>query len=305
MTELSLDCFVISFINGGVKHMVRTKSSILLLIIPFAAFFISFTVPLFWAIWLSFFKGDVFVGLANYLRAFRDAAFWNSIGFTLLYSIIVTAVMTALGFFFALAINQLDWSQGTAKAVMLVPWAISLTAWGLFMQIATSQNFGIVNDLLLRLGLIRHRISWLGIAAYAKPTVMVARIVKDVWFSTLLFLVARQTLPEELYEEGKVNGANPWQTFRYITAPLLRNTALYVLTILAIFALQEFDLIYALTRGGPGFATETAALIIYRMGIMFGNYELGTSFTTVWSLLISFFVVLIFGRILLRTVDRT
>ena len=271
--------------------MVRTRSSILLLLIPFSVFFISFTVPLIWAVELSFFKEGAFVGLANYARAFRDAAFWNSIGFTLLYAVSVTAVNTLLGFFLALAINRLDWSQGIAKAFMLVPWAISLTAWGLIMQIMTSQNFGVLNDLLLRLGLLRQRVSWLGIAAFARPTVMAARVYKEVWFATLLFLVARQTLPEELYEEGKVSGANPWQTLRYITAPLLRNTALYVLTILAIFALQEFDLIYALTRGGPGFATETAALIIYRMGIMFGNYEQGTAFTTVWSLLISFFVV--------------
>jgi len=284
--------------------MVRSKSSILLLLVPFATFFLSFTVPLIWGVWLSLYNSDgLFVGLANYLKVFKDASFWSSISFTLVYSVSVTLVMTVLGFFIALAVNQLRQGGGLAKAVMLIPWAISLTAWGLLMQIVTSGSFGILNDLLLRLGLIRQRVSWLGDPELARLTVIASRIIKDVWFATLLFLVARQTLPEELYEEGKVNGANPLQVFRYITVPLLRTTMMFVVVILLIFALQEFDMIFSLTRGGPGFATEVAALSIYRFGIQFGRYEMGTALTTVWSLLISLFVVLVFGRVLIRTVD--
>ena len=285
--------------------MVRSKSSILLLLVPFATFFLSFTVPLIWGIWLSLYDSEgLFVGLANYVKVFKDVSFWSSITFTLVYSASVTLVMTVLGFFIALAVNQFRQGEGVAKTVMLIPWAISLTAWGLLMQIVTSGSFGILNDLLLRLGLIRQRISWLGDPQLARLTVIASRIVKDVWFSTLLFLVARQTLPEELYEEGKVSGANPLQAFWYITVPLLRTTMMFVLVIVLIFALQEFDLIFALTRGGPGFATEVAALSIYRFGIQFGRYELGTALTTVWSLLISLFVVLVFGRVLIRTVDK-
>ena len=285
--------------------MPRARWSILLLIIPFAAFFLSFTVPLIWGVSLSLFNSKgVFVGFVNYVRAFRDAAFISSITFTLIYSVGVTLSMVLLGFFTALVINQLGRGEAVAKTVMLVPWAISLTAWGLLMQVITSQSFGMLNDLLLRLHIINDRISWLGQEQYARPMVMAARIVKDVWFSSLLFLVARQTLPAELYEEGKVSGANPWQAFRFITVPSMRNTTLYVLTILLIFSLQEFDLIFALTRGGPGFATETAALSIFRWGILFGKYEQGTAYTTMWSLFISLFVVLVLGRVLIRTIDR-
>lgn len=285
--------------------MVRSRSSILLLLVPFALFFLSFTVPLFWGVFLSLYSDTGrFVGLGNYLKTFQDASFWSSISFTFIYAGSVTACMVALGFLIALAVNQLGEGGAIAKTVMLVPWAISLTAWGLTMQIITSQDFGILNDLLLRLHLIRARISWLGVASFARPMVIASRIIKDVWFSTLLFLVARQTLPVELYEEGKVNGANPWQAFWYITVPLMRTTMLYVLTILLIFAFQEFDMIYALTRGGPGFATETAALSIYRWGILFGKYSLGTAYTTVWSLFVSVFVVAVLGRVLIRVIDR-
>jgi len=285
--------------------MVRSRYSILMLLVPFALFFISFTVPLIWGMSLSLYNSKgVFVGFGNYLRAFRDSSFWSSISFTLIYAGSVTLCMVVLGYFLALVVNQLGRGESVTKTVMLIPWAISLTAWGLMMQIVTSQDFGVLNDLLLRLHIITKRVSWLGVEAYARPMVIATRVVKDVWFSTLLFLVARQTLPAELYEEGKVSGANAWQAFWHITTPLMRTTMLYVLTLLLIFALQEFDMIYALTRGGPGFATETAALSIYRWGILFGKYELGTAYTTIWSVFVSIFVVLILGRVLIRVIDR-
>ena len=291
--------------NKDGRYKPRARWSVLLLLIPFAAFFLSFTVPLIWGVSLSLFNSKgVFVGLLNYVRAIKDASFWSSITFTLIYSGGVTVVMVVAGFFIALTINQLGRGEAVAKTVMLIPWAISLTAWGLLMQVITSQNFGMLNDLLLRLHIISDRISWLGTEEYARPAVMASRIIKDVWFSSLLFLVARQTLPVELYEEGKVSGASPWQAFRFITVPVMRTTMLFVLTILLIFSLQEFDLIFALTRGGPVFATETAALSIFRWGILFGKYELGTAYTAIWSLFISLFVVLVLGRVLIRVIDR-
>ncbi|OHD67575.1 MAG: hypothetical protein A2177_12455 [Spirochaetes bacterium RBG_13_68_11] len=284
--------------------MVRSRSSILLLLIPFAVFFISFTMPLLWAVWQSLFNSKgAFVGFGNYLKIFKDASFWSSITFTLIYAAATTLLMVVFGYLFAIVINQLGSGEAVAKTVMLVPWAISLTAWGLMMQIVTSQDFGILNDLLLRAHVITKRISWLGVEKYARPMVIASRVVKEVWFSTLLFLVARQTLPAELYEEGKVSGANPWQAFWLITTPLMRTTMLYTMTILLIFSLQEFDMIYALTRGGPGFATETAALGIYRLGILFGRYEAGTAYTAIWSVFVSIFVVLILGRVLIRSLE--
>ncbi|HTO22949.1 MAG TPA: sugar ABC transporter permease, partial [Spirochaetia bacterium] len=151
----------------------------------------------------------------------------------------------------------------------------------------------------------KERISWLGVDTYARPMVIASRVVKEVWFATLLFLVGRQTLPIELYEEAKVSGASPWQALWRVTTPLMMTNALYTLTITLIFSLQEFDMIYALTRGGPGFSTETAALSIYRWGILFGKYELGTAYTTIWSLFVSLLVVVLLGRVLIRNLDST
>jgi ABC-type sugar transport system permease subunit len=278
---------------------------ILLLAVPFTLFILSFTVPLFYEIGLSFYNArGSFVGLANYISLFHDEKFWSSLSYTITYSVVVAGVMSFLGLFIGVFINQLGSGDRFVKSIMLIPWAISLTAWGLLGQIVFSRQFGIVNDLLIRLGLTRQGIPWLGNPSVAKLTIMVSRIYKDVWFSALLFLVARQTIPYELYEEGRVSGANAWQIFWKITFPLLRTTMLYVGIILLIFALQEFDLVYALTRGGPGFATETAAVTIYRNGVLYGNYEYGTAVAAMWSLVITVIVIIFFAPLQMRAIER-
>lgn len=264
-----------------------------------------FTLPLLYGVWLSFFdRRGLFVGLANYFQVFSDDRFWNSIGFTVRYALIVTVTMTILSLLISVSINQITLGQGVVKSTMLIPWAISLTAWGLVGRIIFSQQFGVINWTLLRLGLIESRLPWLSSGGYARLAVYLSRILKDVWFGVLLFLVARQSIPREYYEEAIVSGANPLQTFRMITVPLLGNTAVYVGTILLIFALQEFDMVYALTAGGPGSATNTAAVSIYRHGVLFGNYEYGTALATVWSMFISVLVVLIFVPVQMKGVRR-
>ena len=182
--------------------MSRTKPLIFLLVIPFLFFILSHTIPLLYGIGLSFYNWrGKFVGLTNYLAVLRDSMFWNSLRFTLTYALIVALSMTFLGLFLGVFINQLKIGQTLVKSVILIPWAISLTAWGLLGQVALSKQFGVINDLLVRFGAIKSGVAWLGEPNLAKISVIVSRIYKDVWFSALLFLVARQTIPTELYEE--------------------------------------------------------------------------------------------------------
>ncbi|HSV32377.1 MAG TPA: sugar ABC transporter permease [Atribacteraceae bacterium] len=285
--------------------MGRKKALILLLVIPFSLFVISHLLPFFYGIYLSFFdwRGN-YVGFRNYLAVFNDRAFWDSIRFTFIYSGTVTLGMTVVGLFIGVFINSLGFGQGFAKSVLLLPWAISLTAWGLLSQIALSQQFGVVNDLLLRFGFIESRIAWLGDPSMARLSVFIARIFRDVWFAGLLFLAACQLIPVELYEESRVSGAGVLQNFVYVTLPSLRTTIIFVGTILFIFSLQEFDLIFSLTGGGPGMATEVASLNIYRHGILYGDFEYGIAISTVWSLFISLFVVTIFAPLQRRMLEQ-
>lgn len=282
----------------------RGKSLLLLLALPLSLFFVSHTIPFFYGIHFSFFDSlGRLVGLRNYAHLFQDRVFWNAFGFTFLYAGVVACAMTFLGLFVGIFINSLGVGQGVAKSILLVPWAISLTAWGLLSQIALSQQFGIVNHFLLRFGLTGQRLSWLGDPTLARISVILARIYKDVWFSGLLFLAARQNIPLELYEESSLSGAGPLQNLWYITLPLLRPATLYIGVILFVFALQDFDLIYALTGGGPGFATEVVSINIYRHGMRYGNYEYGMATAVVWSAMILAFVALIFAPVQRRVVE--
>jgi len=284
--------------------MSMRKSLIFLLVIPFSFFILSHTVPLLYGIGLSFhdWRGN-FVGVTNYIAVLNDLRFWNSLQFTLIYAAVVTLSMTFLGLFLGIFINQLKTGQALVKSIILIPWAISLTAWGLLGQVALSRQFGVVNDVLLRLGITETALAWLGESTLAKISVMLSRIYKDVWFSALLFLTARQTIAPELYEESKVCGAGAWQNFWYITLPLLKPSILFIGTVLFIFALQEFDLIFALTKGGPGFATEVASINIFRQGVRYGKYEYATAVATIWSLIITVFVILIFAPLQRRTLE--
>ncbi len=290
--------------KGGGGMNPKRRSLFWLLVFPLSLFFISHTFPFFYGIRFSFFDSlGRFVGLKNYAHLFQDRVFWNALGFTLLYAGVVACAMTFLGVFVGIFINSLEVGQGVAKSILLIPWAISLTAWGLLSQIALSQQFGIVNHFLLRFGFIGQRLSWLGEPTLARISVILARIYKDVWFSGLLFLAARQNIPLELYEESSLSGARPLQNLWYITLPLLRPAMLYIGVILFVFALQDFDLIYALTGGGPGFATEVVSVNIYRHGMRYGNYEYGMATAVIWSAMILTFVVLIFAPLQRRVVE--
>ncbi|MFP4510708.1 MAG: carbohydrate ABC transporter permease [Spirochaetota bacterium] len=276
-----------------------------LLIIPFSLFILSFTVPLLYGLYLSLFgRRDDFVGLENYVRALTDSRFWGSMAFTISYAAVTTVLMLVFGLLLAVSINRLNRGQGVLKTTILIPWSISLTAWGLLASVVLSRNFGIANDLLLRIGIIESRVAWLSTVWPARFSVVLSRFYKDVWFATLLFLVARQTISKELYEQASISGATSIQAFFYITIPLLLRNMLYIGTIVSIFALQEFDMVYTLTAGGPAHATETVAVGIYRHGMLFGNYRYGTALATTWSLFITILVVSVFAPVQLRMIRR-
>ncbi len=274
---------------------MEKKYMFILLWFPLLLFVAAFALPLFYGVLLSLkdTSGN-FVGVTNYVSVLTDQRFWGSLGFTFFFAFVVVGLMTTLGLLFGVFINHLTVGQNLVKSSMLIPWAISLTAWGLLGQIVFSKDYGIVNHLLMVIGLIDKPVVWLADPGNAKFAIIASRIYKDVWFGTLLFLVARQGISGELYEEAKVSGATGRFCLWHITIPLLRPTILYVGIINMIFSLHEFDQVYALTKGGPGFATETAAMGIYKHGMLFGNYEIAIAQSILWSIFIGTLAVIIF-----------
>jgi len=268
---------------------------VVLLIIPFSFFIVTYTVPFFYGISVSFHspKGD-FIGISNYLLIFRDARFLNAIKYSLVFSASTTVSLVLFGLIFGIVIHHLNYGRSIVKTAILIPWAISMTVWGLLAQIVLHDHFGLVNFLLLKLGIIRQGIGWLSDPALARFSAIAVRVYREVWFGSLLFLSARQIIPEEFYDEARVSGARPSQTLWFVTLPILKPTVLYIATLVLIFSFQEFDLVFALTQGGPGFATELASITVFQLGVRYGKFEYGTAAITVWSLFVTTIVVIFF-----------
>jgi trehalose/maltose transport system permease protein len=230
--------------------------------------------PLGRTIWLSFtdaqlgdFSDYVLVGFGNYLGRFEgewdgvlaDPVWWHSLWNTVWFALVSVSLETLLGLVFALVLVRSFPGRGLLAAIVLVPWAVptvvSARMWGWMLN----DQFGIVNDLLMKLGLIAAPVAWT-----ADPgTALWAVVFVDVWkttpFMALLILAALQLVPKDLYEAARIDGAGPIGSFMRITLPLIRPALMVAIVFRALDALRVFDLVYVLTAGG----TETMSISSY------------------------------------------
>lgn len=160
---------------------------------------------------------------------------------------------------------------------MLIAWLLPSTVVGLLLKFLFSEQSGIINDILITLGILDAPVGWL-----VEPvTAMAALIIANIWvgtpFNMLLLATGLSTLPEEIYESAEVEGAGKWQKFKYITLPLMKPTIISVLTLGLIRTFKVFDLVYVGTGGGPVNATEVLASVSYRFTFTSGNFSLGAA----------------------------
>ncbi|RWF37612.1 MAG: sugar ABC transporter permease, partial [Mesorhizobium sp.] len=176
-----------------------------------------------------------------------DPVWWRAVWNTVRFAIISVACETVLGMIVALALNAEFRGRGIVRAAILIPWAIPTIVSAKMWQWMLNDQFGIINVVLLNLGLIDSKIAWTASA----DTAMVAVLIVDIWKSTpfmaLLILAALQMLPREILEVAKLDGANPWQIFWRVTLPLIRPAVMVAVIFRALDALRIFDLIYVLT----------------------------------------------------------
>jgi multiple sugar transport system permease protein len=229
-----------------------------------------FVYPIVRAFWLSFFTENlatqlqpVFSGLANYSRMLGDGRFWQSMGNTTIFTVSSVLLELILGMGIALVLNQTFRGRGVVRTIAIIPWALPTAIMGLAWAWIFNDQYGVVNDLLQRLGLIQTGISWLG-----EPTLaMMALVIADVWkttpFISIILLAGLQSISQDLYEAHSMDGANPWQSFYQITLPLLMPQILIALLFRFAQAFGIFDLVQVMTGGGPAGATETVSIYIY------------------------------------------
>jgi multiple sugar transport system permease protein len=259
-----------------------------------------FIYPIARAFWLSWFTENlgtqlqpVFTGLGNYQRMLGDGRFWQSLSNTAIFTVISVFLELLLGLGVALVLNKSFWGRGVVRTVAIIPWALPTAVMGLAWAWIFNDQYGVVNDLLLRLGLIDTGINWLGTPSLA----MIALIVADVWkttpFISIILLAGLQSISEDLYEAHRLDGASPWQSFTQITLPLLMPQILIALLFRFAQSFGIFDLIQVMTGGGPAGSTETVSIYIYSTVMRYLDFGYGAALVVVTFLLLVFAVAII------------
>jgi multiple sugar transport system permease protein len=254
--------------------------------LPAAAFLILFLAyPLGLGIWLSFTdarlgRGGEFVGLENYEFLSDDPTFWLTVFNTLLYTTVASTIKFAVGLYLALLLNEHLPFKAIIRAVVLIPFIVptvlsAIAFWWLF-----DPQFSIISWSLIKLGLISHNIDFLGDVWNARWSVIFANIWRGVPFVAITLLAGLQTVSPSLYEAATIDGATPWQNFRYITYPLLTPIIAVVMTFSVLFTFTDFQLIWVMTRGGPVNATHLMATFSYQRAIMSGYLGEGSAIAT-------------------------
>lgn len=264
--------------------------------------------PLLWGITASLhsvpaFGGWTFVGFENYIELIQSSAFHHSLWISTQYAVVTTGIELILGIGIALLLNQKVKGISLVRTIVIAPYLLPTVVVALTFQFMGT-NFGVVNDILLRLGVISE-----GIAFFSnEPWALIGLVIASVWRFTLFVVVmtlARlQSIPDGYYEAAKMSGANSWQMFKDITLPQLKGIIFIVLLLRGVWMFNKFDIIWILTRGGPGDATRVYSVMAYEMA--FSQFQLGkASAISVIGFLLLVGVALVYFKVLQPTKEVT
>lgn len=224
--------------------------------------------------------GRPFAGFKNYIHLLNSSRFINSFKITLFFASVVVVAQLLFGLAIALVINKRFKGRGIVRATVLAPWATALVIAAMLWRWMYNAVFGIINSLFLLLGAIDKPVDWLGASTpLAISSVIVAELWRNTPFMAIIILAGLQSIPEELYEAARIDGAGVFESFRKITLPLLKPAILVALLFRSIDAFRGFDLVYALTAGGPGNSTELASLYSYRLLFKYLDFGRGSAAT--------------------------
>lgn len=207
------------------------------------------------------------IGLDNYVRMFQYPTFWTSMVNTLVFCIVVVAFRVLLGLSLAYAITSKMTTKKTFfRTIFYMPTVTPLVAVAYVWKIMYNPQFGLIDQIL---GV---DINWLYDSAFALPAVMVMTIWKDFRYAVILFMSGLMSVPADYYEAAHIDGANAWQTFRYITLPLLKPTMIFVVITSVISYLQAYVPVMVMTDGGPGTATFLSSYLVYDQAFVKYNF---------------------------------
>ena len=222
-----------------------------------------------------------FAGIDNFITIFTKKEFYNALGVSAKFVACEVVLQLIFGMIVALILNQKFKGRGFFRALTFIPWALSGVLTAVLWSILFNQHFGVLNDLLAKLGIIKEPIAWLANTKVVLGSVIVAELWRGIPFFAISLLAAMQGLPDDIYEAARVDGSTKFQTFRFITLPMLKNTIVLTTLLRTIWEFNSVDLIYSLTGGGPVGKTTTLSMLIANQAIKTSNYGYGSALSVV------------------------
>jgi multiple sugar transport system permease protein len=254
-----------------------------LMIAPAAAFLLVFLAyPLGLGFWLGMTDATIgqpgrFVGFANFISLAHDQIFWLSVFNTTFYTVVASALKFGLGLYLALLLNRRLAMKSLIRAVVLLPFVTPTVLSAIAFWWIYDPQFSIISWSLIKLGLIHQYIDFLGQPWNARWSVIFANVWRGIPFVAITLLAGLQTISPSLYEAATLDGASPWQRFRFVTLPMLSPIIAVVMTFSVLLTFTDFQLIYAITRGGPMNATQLMATLSFQRAITGGNLGEGAA----------------------------
>ncbi len=222
-----------------------------------------------------------FAGLDNFITIFTKKEFYNALGVSAKFVACEVVLQLIFGMIVALILNQKFKGRGFFRALTFIPWALSGVLTAVLWSIMFNQHFGVLGDLLAKLGIIKEPIAWLANTKFVLGSVIVAELWRGIPFFAISLLAAMQGLPDDIYEAARVDGSTKFQMFRFITLPMLKNTIVLTTLLRTIWEFNSVDLIYSLTGGGPVGKTTTLSMLIANQAIKTSNYGYGSALSVV------------------------
>ena len=250
---------------------------------PGVLFLIAFVAyPFFYGIYLSLqerqvAKAGLFVGLGNFVTLFHDGVFWQVSRNTFLYTIVTTVLKLLGGLAMALVMNQAFRGRNLARAFLLLPFIVPTILSTIAWMWIFDPTFSVINWTLVHTGAIRTGFSWLGNASLAMVAIIIVNTWRGIPFYGITLLAGLQTISPELYEAAAMDGASINQRFWHVTLPIIKPILIIVTMFSIIFTFADFQIVYALTHGGPANATQVYVTYAFDLGMSAGQLGMGAA----------------------------
>ncbi|MDQ1909676.1 sugar ABC transporter permease [Paenibacillus sp. GD4] len=289
----------INAMNGYAEAKAATKKkkpwlsfSVLFILPSFILYTLFVIYPTLNSVNLSFTSWDgvspqiKYIGFDNFIEMWNSERVHNALKNTLIMSVSLVLLENIVAIVLAMLVDQVRWFKNLFRSIFYFPVLLSGIVMGFVWAIIFNYNFGVISQLLERIGLGVFKIDWLGNPDYAMLAIIITTVWKGSGYYMIIYLAGLQGIPAELNEAAAIDGANRWQQFRHITFPLLAGAMTVSVMLSMIGALKIFDQIAVMTDGGPGFATETMTYIVYKVGFGELRQGYGTALSLVLFLLI-------------------